>query len=93
MNNQELRKNKYKGGKKRCPYFNRFTNLKIQKVQNIFPYMYACVYIKEYTYIEFKVISFLKTKFSLKRLNLYKHEQLSHLKLKTEADIDSKFCV
>lgn len=55
--------------------------------------MYACVYIKEYTYIEFKVISFLKNKFSLKRLNLYKHEQLSHLKLKTEADIDSKFCV
>lgn len=36
---------------------------------------------------------FLKNKFSLKRLNLYKHEQLSHLKLKTEADIDSKFCV
>lgn len=91
MNNQELRKNK--GGKKRCPYFNRFKNFKIQKVQNIFPYMYACVYIKEYTYIEFKVISFFKKQVFLKKTKLYKHERLSHLKLKTEADIDSKFCV
>lgn len=55
--------------------------------------MYACVYIKEYTYIEFKVISFFKKQVFLKKTKLYKHEQLSHLKLKTEADIDSKFCV